>query len=372
MGKEKIIGVQWKAKSYLADVEFLDRDVECTYFRLCNYIYLTQDQLRDDDEKLWSRCKCKSIREYRRHKAELMKPRGIDPATGKQIPPRITIEVGSEVGVDVGSDVPFIRSEKCTEQLGFSSRFRKQKSDAGKASAEARSKDTKRLENKDTVSTVVSTETSTEQPTAEQRQAQRSDNEASNGSLNGGSSNLQPSTLKESSSSYGDAVQRIASELWEHAGRQAEADRKHVAGNVDDWRHVRRWLATDGFTEAEILAAGKQAIDSAGELTNLWGYLAKAMPDRVATLRKSTGERASEWTAELQRKAALIYFGVEVGGVWKAKAKANRSWAFGFAKPFQAGCQVADDIAADACRQLGLDPDAERMAANPARAEAAE
>lgn len=151
MAKEKLIGVHWVAKSYITDVELLDREVESTYFRLLQYIYIYQDRLPDDDEKLARLCKCKSVREYRAHKAELMVPRGFDPETGEEIPPRIEVKNG------------LITNRKCTEKLAESSRNRHQKSGAGKASSDAR-KNTKPLENNNTASTAVPTATPTEPP----------------------------------------------------------------------------------------------------------------------------------------------------------------------------------------------------------------
>ncbi len=141
---KKLSSISWKAKSYLADVEFLEREVEFTYFRLLQGIYLSQNQFPDNDATAARFCKCKSLREYRAHKAELLKSRGIDPETGLEISPRIYVFSGT------------IRSEKCDEQLGHASKLRAQKSGAGTASSEAKKK-TKALKGHNTGSTGVGT-----------------------------------------------------------------------------------------------------------------------------------------------------------------------------------------------------------------------
>lgn len=172
MAKDKLLGIHWVAKSYLADVELLSREQEHAYFRVLQYIYLTQDQLRDDDQILTRLTKCKSVREWQAIKAVLMEPRGIDPETGDEIPPRIWVEKG------------VIKNAKCTEKLADASRFRKQKTDAGNASAKKR----KLLETNNTHSTAVSNGATN-----------GAGNGKVNGDPNGGATNLKPLTSNHSS-----------------------------------------------------------------------------------------------------------------------------------------------------------------------------
>lgn len=161
MAKDKLFGVQWIARSYLADVELMDKDVEATYFRILNYIYQTQDRLVDDDNKLWKLTKCSSIKQYRQHKKELMQSRGTDPETGEEIPARLNIRCQNgpiPTGTSTPIPTPYLTSDKCSKQMGTASRMRHAKSEAGKASARAR----KLLRNNKPRSTAVGTEGPTE------------------------------------------------------------------------------------------------------------------------------------------------------------------------------------------------------------------
>lgn len=112
-----------------------------------------------------------------------------------------------------------------------------------------------------------------------------------------------------------DRISPIADEIWRLAGRTAEADRKRTSGNIDDYRHVRAWVAL-GFSEEQIMTAARSVIEKAGEIRSLWGLLAKAMPD---ALHQQTQAVASIGGAPSGPPWRNRYRYVRQGGKWDPK-----------------------------------------------------
>lgn len=271
---KKLIAVSWKAKSYLADVDLLDRLVECTYFRLLQGIYNSQNQFPDDDVIAARFCKCKSVKEYRAHKAELLKPRGIDPETGLEIGPRIYIFEGK------------IRSEKCDEQLGHASKLRAQKSGAGTASANKRAQEPKPLKSKKTRSTsvapAVGAPVATADPTAQATAGSTADQlpltlnpnskkERKNPpSPQGGNAPVIEDVGKQEADPTPDPVELFETQFWKAYPQRAGANPKKPA------RDKFVALVKRGVDPAEIIA-GARAYASDPETKIGTGYVATAV-----------------------------------------------------------------------------------------------
>lgn len=94
---------------------------------------------------------------------------------------------------------------------------------------------------------------------------------------------------QQPASAGADRVVQIAERIWEIAGQTQVMDRWRASAKVDDFRHVRAWIA-QGWTEADILDAAQSIIGSTGKITSLWGLLLKAMPDAVDRIRNGTNE----------------------------------------------------------------------------------
>src|SRR3954452_20721548 len=110
---DKILVIEWCAKDALDGTSQMAPLTELAYRRILDMIYSTNDQLLDDDSVLQYSTKTGS--KWKAIKKELI-----------EVHKKITIEDGR------------IRHHVCTEKLAKSQRQIDQKSEAGKASAEAR------------------------------------------------------------------------------------------------------------------------------------------------------------------------------------------------------------------------------------------
>jgi uncharacterized protein YdaU (DUF1376 family) len=125
MKDPQIISIPWMPKNALDGMLVLDAMEELAYRRICDLIYVTEDNLPDDDKKLaWM---TKTGRQWKRIKASLI-------ALGK-------IAVSDHK----------IRNAKCTETIQKTRQLIQQKQNAGKASSDKR----KLLEKHDSGSTDV-------------------------------------------------------------------------------------------------------------------------------------------------------------------------------------------------------------------------
>lgn len=81
-----------------------------------------------------------------------------------------------------------------------------------------------------------------------------------------------------------DRISPITAKVWEIAGQTTIRDAWRAAKKMEDYQQVIAWIAL-GWTEDDITDAAQISIGSAGEINDLWGYLASTMPDIVKTFR---------------------------------------------------------------------------------------
>lgn len=74
----------------------------------------------------------------------------------------------------------------------------------------------------------------------------------------------------------------IADAIWDLADRGRERDAYRMAGKVDDVRLLRRFAMLPGVKPDDLVPAAKSIIDRAGEIRNLWKFLAASLPEALA------------------------------------------------------------------------------------------
>lgn len=166
----KLLKIQYVPKDMVDGCNELTVEEELAYRRICDFIYLSEDALVDDDKRLgWM---TKLGRRWPKIKAELI-------ARGK-----IDIEEG------------LIRNDRCTKEFTAAERFWSKKSDAGHASARKRKEKVKSLKNNKTGSTGVG-------------------NTATNGATNQPYSRIAETSSKTSSSQQSRARDDGFAEWWD-------------------------------------------------------------------------------------------------------------------------------------------------------------